>query len=879
MLTTTPKAIYLKDYTPPAYQIDTVALHFCLNDDKTVVTSKLSMRRAEKIAANTPLVLNGEHLVLAAIALDDRQLTAQEYQLDAETLTLCNLPDTFELKITTIIKPQENTALEGLYQSNGNYCTQCEAHGFRRITYFLDRPDVMAVYTTTIEADKQHYPVLLSNGNLIASGKLEQGRHFATWHDPFKKPCYLFALVAGDLAVVTDQFITCSNKTVTLKIFVEKGHEDQCRHAMASLKQAMRWDEAIYGREYDLDIFMIVAVSDFNMGAMENKGLNIFNAKYILAKSDTATDIDYANIEGVVAHEYFHNWTGNRITCRDWFQLSLKEGLTVFRDQEFSADMNSRVVQRINDVRRLRAMQFVEDSGPLAHPVRPESYIEMNNFYTATVYEKGAEVIRMLHTILGAARFRKAMDLYFARHDGQAVTCDDFVKAMEDASGIDLRQFRLWYSQAGTPQIQVSEDYDAKAKTYTLSLTQACPATPGQSLKQPLHIPITAALFASDGQQINLQLAGETESLQERVLNLTQATQQFTFINVPYQPTVSLLRNFSAPVKLNFNRSVEQLIFLMQYDTDQFNRWEASQQLAAKLMLELITDYQQNRTLQLEQRYLTALKQVLTHPELDKALIAEIFALPTEVYLGELLPSIDVEAIVAVRRFVKAQIAQALQEDFLNIYQANQSHEPYVFSAKAAAQRSLKNICLHYLALVADHSNAELVRQQFLTADNMTDEFAAFQTIVHNDHPQRQAAINDFYAKWQHNALVIDKWLTVQATADIAGTLENIKSLVQHPAFNYTNPNKVRSLIGAFGSSNFHRFHDSTGAGYQFIADQVIHLNSLNPQVAARIIEPLTRWQRYDRPRQKLMKCTLEWIVQQPKLSKDVYEIVAKSLD
>lgn len=876
MTNNTPKAIHLKDYTPPSYLIQTVDLYFDLQEQHTKVHSRLAMVRQKGIAKDEPLILNGEHLTLEKIQLDGRVLAADAYQLTDETLTLFHLPDAFILEIVTLIKPHENTALEGLYQSNGNYCTQCEAHGFRRITYFLDRPDVMAIYTTTIEADKKRYPVLLSNGNLIASGDKDQGRHYVTWKDPFKKPCYLFALVAGDLAVVEDNFITCSKRKVILKIYVEKGNEDKCSHAMVSLKKAMQWDGQAFGREYDLDIFMIVAVSDFNMGAMENKGLNIFNAKYILARPDTATDTDFGHIEGVVGHEYFHNWTGNRITCRDWFQLSLKEGLTVFRDQQFSGDMNSPVVERISNVRALRSVQFVEDAGPLAHPVRPESYIEMNNFYTATVYEKGAELIRMMHTLLGPDKFRKGMDLYFERHDGQAVTCDNFVQAMQDASDIDLTQFRLWYSQAGTPQLEITQEYNAQQKIYKLMVKQSCPSTPGQAQKNPLHIPLKMALFSAQGQQLELQLADKSEKTKEKVLAITQAEQAFTFINIAEHPVPSLLRNFSAPVKLKVNLSLQQLIFLMVHDTDHFNRWEASQQIATKIMLNLVADYQQGKPLSLQADFIEAVRQLLTAKHIDNALIAQILILPSEVYLGEMMSIIDVEAIVTVRRFMREQIALRLKMELMEVYHANMDTH-YHFTAEAVGKRSLKNVCLQYLMLTPDELSEGLALQQFEQSDNMTDEIAAFQALAHADTVHRQTAIDNFYQKWQHNPLVVDKWLMVQATADLDDTLDNIKGLLKHPAFVNTNPNKVRALIGAFGSGNFNRFHAKSGEGYAFLAEQVITLNQINPQVAARLVEPLTRWKRYDEQRQGLLKAQLKRILASPNLSKDVYELVSKS--
>ena len=686
-------------------------------------------------------------------------------------------------------------------------------------------------------------------------------------------------MVAGDLTHIADQFTTQSGRQVDLKIYVEHGNQDKCNHAMESLKKSMRWDEEAFGREYDLDIFMIVAVSDFNMGAMENKGLNIFNTKYIIANHKTGTDVDYEGIEAVVGHEYFHNWTGNRITCRDWFQLSLKEGLTVFRDHEFSADMNARSVVRIDQVKRLRAVQFLEDAGPLAHPIRPESYIEMNNFYTSTVYEKGSEVIRMMHTLLGKEGFRQGMDLYFQRHDGQAVTCDDFVKAMEDANQADLAQFRLWYSQAGIPKLEINSHFDAANKTYSLTVKQTCPPTPGQPEKLAMHIPIALGLLAKNGSELTLQLQGESSNLAAttRVLAVTESEQTFQFVNVTEQPIPSLLRGFSAPVKLNYAYTDQELLFLLAHDTDDFNRWEAGQQLAARLLLALVKAYRANQELTLNPELTKALRTILADPQLDNALKAQLLGLPSEIELGEMMEEIDVDGLVAARRFVRQQLAVQLAKELTGVYQQHHTQQPYTFNQQAVGQRSLKNAALSYLMLQDKQEVIDLCMQQFKQADNMTDQSAALRVMANVNCSERLSALESFYQQWQDEALVVDKWFTIQATAELPETLTQVKELLNHPAFNLKNPNKVRALVGAF-TSNFAEFHRADGLGYQFLADQVLRLDSLNPQVAARLVQPLTRWKRFDKSRQQIMQKELNRISQAKKLSNDVYEIVTKSL-
>ncbi len=878
IMTDAPKAIYLKDYTAPAYLIDTVDLHFDLFEDHARVTSRLAMTsNHDHTQGAKPLVLHGEKLKLISVKLNDELLPANSYQVTNENLSVSNLPESFTLEIVTEIKPQENKALEGLYKSGGHFCTQCEAEGFRKITYFLDRPDVMAKYTTTIVADAK-YPQLLSNGNLVDHGKLEGNRHWAKWEDPFKKPSYLFALVAGDLSFLEDTFVTCSGRSVTLRIYVEHHNLDKTEHAMHSLKAAMRWDEEVFGLEYDLDIYMIVAVDDFNMGAMENKGLNLFNSKYVLAKPETATDGDFEGIESVIGHEYFHNWTGNRVTCRDWFQLSLKEGLTVFRDQEFSADMSSRAVKRINDVRSLRTIQFPEDGGPMAHSVRPDSYIEIGNFYTSTIYNKGAEVIRMMHTLLGQDGFRKGMDLYFERHDGQAVTTDDFVKAMEGANNRDLTQFRRWYTQAGTPEITTEGQYDKEKQVYTLTIKQTCPATPGQPTKEPFHLPIAIGLLDSQGNELPLQLDGETKATgTSRVLELSQAEQDYRFINVTQQPLPSLLRGFSAPVKLHSKTSHEELAFLLANDSDAFNRWEAGQRLAGDIILGLVTAYRNGKEMVLDETFVQAIAKSL-ESSLDRALVAQLLTLPSELYLAELMATVDVEGIHLAREFVRKTLAERLKGAFEKTYKANSDSGAYRFESLSVAKRSLKNLSLSYLMTLNDTASRKLCMHQFETADNMTDSIAALFALANLDCAERIPALASFYEKWRHDPLVLDKWFGLQAMSQLPGTLAEVQALTLHPAFEIKNPNKVYSLIGAFTRSNPVRFHDASGDGYLFLADKVLQIDAFNPSVAARMLGALSRWRKYDEKRQILMKAQLQRILAQPRLSKDAYEVVSKSL-
>ncbi len=862
----TPQPIYLKDYKVPVYLIDKVELEFHLEEEFTTVKSKLIMHRnPADVVSGHSLTLMGDALELESITLNGKLLSPREYEIKKDSLTLFSVPEKFNLDIQTRIKPQENTSLSGLYKSSGNFCTQCEAEGFRRITYFLDRPDIMARYTTKIIANKKRYPVLLSNGNAIASGDLPDDKHWVTWEDPFNKPSYLFALVAGDFEYLEDVFITQSKRRVTLRIYTEKGNLDKCTHAMQAVKKAMRWDEEKFGREYDLDIYMLVAIGDFNMGAMENKGLNIFNTKYILAKPETATDLDYIHVESVIAHEYFHNWTGNRITCRDWFQLSLKEGLTIFRDQSFTEDTTSHTVARIQDVNALRVSQFPEDASPLAHPVRPDSYIEINNFYTTTIYNKGSEVIRMIQTIVGNESFRRGMDLYFERYDGQAVTIEDFVKAHEDASGVDLRQFRLWYSQAGTPVLDIRGEYDQNAKTYTLHVKQTCPPTPDQPHKKPMHIPLSMGLLDRTGKEIASKL-----------LHVKDHDNQFVFHSIDSEPIPSLLRNFSAPVKIKYPYLDADLVLLLKRDTDLFNRYEAGQRYAVNLMLRLVNDYQQKKPLNIPEEFTAALEQVLLEFEGDKWLLSEMLTLPSERYLAEEMSVIDVDAIHAVREYLLQEIALKLKKLFEKIYDQLNNEKPYQFTMEEVGKRYLKNICLSYL-MILNNENRGMRQFNAALSSNMTDTMAALRALSNVESPFREKALSDFYAKWHNDPLVVDKWFALQASSKLPGTLQHVKKLVHHEAFDIKNPNKVYSLIGVFGNNMIH-FHDKSGEGYQFLADIVLQLNALNPQIAARMIKPFTEWKRYDKSRQKLMKEQLELLAKNKNLSPDVYELVTKSL-
>lgn len=873
-----PQTIYLSDYTVPAYLVDHVDLRFELFEDGARVHSTLSIRRnPESGRSDAALALDGDSLSLQAVSLEGRELQESEYELSDEQLVIAGVPDAFKLDVVTWIEPQNNTRLEGLYKSSGMFCTQCEAEGFRCITFFPDRPDVMSRFRTRIEADRSAYPVLLSNGNDVDRGDLEGDRHFVTWEDPFPKPCYLFALVAGDLVEKRDTFRTCSGRDIDLRMYVEPRNAEKCEHAMDSLKRSMRWDEEVYGREYDLDIFMIVAVDDFNMGAMENKGLNIFNSSCVLASQETATDAAFQRIEAIVAHEYFHNWSGNRVTCRDWFQLSLKEGFTVFRDSQFSADMGSPTVKRIEDATLLRTAQFAEDAGPMAHPVRPASYMEISNFYTLTIYEKGAEVVRMIHNLLGSEMFRKGSDLYFERHDGQAVTTDDFVRAMEDASGRDLGQFRLWYEQAGTPVLSVSDEFDEEAGIYRLTIRQDIPDTPGQTDKKPQHIPFALGLLGSHGESLPLRLApDERDAPDERVLELTDSEHTFEFHGVDERPVPSLLRHFSAPVRVQYPWTREQLLFLMSHDPDGFNRWDAGQRLTVDVIQSLVG---KPKDTPVEPRLVTAYRHLISDSELDQALVAKMLQLPSEAYLIELSESADVPAIHEARERVLKHLAIALRDELVACYRRNGDSDAYEVTPEAVARRSLRNTALAWLLAINDEEARELAVRQFRNADNMTDRMGALRALVNSDYEDdRTEALETFYEQFQDDPQVVELWFSVQASSDRAGQLPHIRRLMAHPAFDWKNPNKVRSVVGAFAGQNLAAFHHSDGSGYEFLAEQVCRLDDSNPQIAARLVTPLTRWRKFAPAYSASMRAALERIRDKEGLSRDVYEVVHKSL-
>jgi len=907
MKTQTPQTIFLKDYRPPQFFIDTVDLHIDLGEEWTTVKARLKCRRNAASTENTKsLVLDGQKMKLQNVRLDNVELRQEQFQVDDSYLTIPDVPETFVLETEVRIQPQNNTALEGLYKSSKMFCTQCESEGFRNITYFLDRPDVMSLYSTTISADPQLYPVLLSNGNLTDSGKFSDGRHWVKWEDPFPKPAYLFALVAGNLLNIEDSFTTASGRQVTLKIYVEAENIEYCHHAMRSLKESMRWDEERFGREYDLDLFMIVAVNDFNMGAMENKGLNIFNSKLILASQETATDSDFYNIQGVVGHEYFHNWSGNRVTCRDWFQLSLKEGFTVFRDQEFSSDLNSRAVQRIADVDRLRTHQFPEDAGPMSHPIRPDSYMEINNFYTMTVYEKGAEVVRMIYALLGKDGFRKGTDLYFERHDGQAVTCDNFVSAMEDANETDLEQFSRWYSQSGTPELHISAIHDPEAQTYSLTVRQSCPDTAGQTgfgeakhtqnsklhtggsgktqntfQKQPFHIPLALGLLAADGDTLPLKLTGCTavKNQDTIILELRKQSEIFVFENIPAAPVPSLLRGFSAPVKLLFDYSIADLAFLLANDTDEFNRWETGQQLMIRISLEQIQRFQNHEPFNLPSELENAFRSLLNQTqEGDSALLALALSFPNEPYLGELMDVIDVDAIHETRTFLRKELAQKLQPEFEKTYLEFQEESAFKIDQQSMGRRSLKNVCLSYLSELGSLDIRKLTQTQFRKNENMTDVAGALGVLTHLDCPERETAFSEFENRWRKNTVVMDKWFALQAISCLPKTLDHVRKLTSHSAYEKNNPNKIRALISTFSRFNQLRFHAADGSGYEFIAEQVLRLDPLNPQIAARLVSVFNNWKKFTETHKTKMNYQLQKIVKTPKLSGDVFEIVSKAL-
>lgn len=879
---TQPLVNYLKDYKPSDYLIEKVDLVIHFEEPETVVRSVLHLYPNPDVQTPGKLILNGDDIELRVLKLNGSELKCSDYTVDKESLHIHNPPATpFFLELTTHCKPAQNTTLSGLYKSGGMYCTQCESHGFRRITYMLDRPDVMATYTVKLIAEQGNFPILLANGNKVDSGRLPDGKHYVTWHDPFKKPSYLFAVVAGKLAVRKDEFYTCSGRKVSLEIYTLPQDIRKTDYAMGALKRAMKWDEYRFGREYDLDVYMIVAVPDFNMGAMENKGLNIFNTKYILADTRIATDKDFELVEAVVGHEYFHNWTGNRITCRDWFQLSLKEGLTVFRDQEFTSDLHDRTVKRIEDAKIIKSAQFAEDASPMAHPIRPASYIEMNNFYTVTVYNKGAEVIRMQYTLVGTEGFRKGMDLYFERHDGQAVTCDDFVAAIADANQLNLAQFKRWYHQAGTPIVQVKGQYDEEAKTYTLTLKQECPRTADGSSKEPFVIPVKMGLLSEKGQALKATL--DEKTAHEHVLHFSQASQTFVFKNIDHKPIPSLLRDFSAPVKLKMHYTDRALATLMAHDENNYNRWEASQQLAARAILANVSPESHHNQAIEPKAYAKAFGTLLSQVDtISHAFLAELLQLPTLEALAEQVEIIHPNHLIQAYDAVKNFIAKTYAAELLAILDQLSTPKPYCLSQDEVAKRALKATLLSWLVAAAREGvETEAVLKRLLTqyeqADNMTDQLSALNGIVNlGDESHKAKILSNFYHRFEDEALVMDKWLSLQARASTGNVLSHVKTLMAHPAFSINNPNKVYALIGGF-IHNMRYFHSEDGCGYEFLADTVIKLNH-NPQVAARMVRGLMNYKRFEPKRCALMKQALERILHTENLAKDVYEIVSKSL-
>ncbi|OGT44351.1 MAG: aminopeptidase N [Gammaproteobacteria bacterium RIFCSPHIGHO2_12_FULL_40_19] len=870
---------YLKNYSPPDFLVENVHLHFDVQDDQTVVKSVLRLHRNPQTKnPQAALVLDGEELTLQSIYIDGKALAENTYQITETHLTIESVPDQFVLETHVVIHPKKNTKLMGLYQSRDNLCTQCEAEGFRRMTYYLDRPDVMSYFTTTITADKNKYPLLLSNGNLIEEKELSDNRHWVHWEDPSLKPCYLFALVAGDFDVITDHFVTMSKRTVDLYLYLEKGFMDQGAYAVTALKKAMQWDEHRFGREYDLNRYMIVAVSDFNMGAMENKGLNIFNTKYILAKPATATDIDYINIERVIGHEYFHNWSGNRVTCRDWFQLTLKEGLTVFRDQHFTEDMTSKGVARIDVVNTLRNQQFPEDAGPMAHPIRPDSYMKIDNFYTMTIYEKGAEVIRMVQTLLTPEIFRKGMDYYFSHYDGQAVTTENFIFAMEKASGKDLTQFSRWYHQAGTPVLRVKTEYDAAKKTYQVVINQSCPPTPNQEEKLPLHMPFSIGLIGSACVDLDLQLEGEsTITKGTKILEIKKHEETFTFVNVLENPVPSMLRHFSAPVELQYVYTNEQLALLLQCDSDPFCRFEAGQRLLVNAIADIAKEILMGKPMTINPIVLESFEKLLSKPMADSNLLARLLMFPSLKFLLTHLSKIDLDVIYAAKSFLETTLAKQLESLWLKLFKAHELPGEYVYDIQSCGHRRLKNQCLHYLLKTDNKRYVEITYHEALRANNMTDQLGALFALNDHDVPQREQALSNFYHAYENEPLVVNKWLQLQANTTLAHMIDDVKKLIHHPAFDINNPNNVYALLVTFGDNTV-RFHDKNGSGYHLLAEQTLAIDAKNPQVSARIVRPLTQWKQIDSVRGVMMKAELTRLLESKKLSSNLYEIVSKSL-
>jgi aminopeptidase N len=874
------QTIHLADYRPTDYVLERVDLTFELDPTETLVIQRSLMHRREGVADDEPLVLDGDELTLKAVAVDGNPIPESQYVIDSRTLTIYDLPvgTTFEVTIETVINPEANTKLMGLYRTNGTYCTQCEAEGFRRITYFMDRPDVLGVYTVTMIAEASANPVMLSNGNFLGAGDYGDGRRFAVWFDPHPKPSYLFALVAGNLGVIEDTFTTMTEREVALKIYVEHGKEARASYAMNALKRSMKWDEDRWGREYDLDIFMIVAVSDFNMGAMENKGLNVFNDKYILADPETATDQDYANIEAIVAHEYFHNWTGNRITCRDWFQLCLKEGLTVYRDHEFSADQRSRAVKRIAEVRHLKSEQFAEDSGPLAHPVRPQAYREINNFYTTTVYEKGSEVTRMIATLLGRDMFRKGMDLYFERHDGHAVTIEDFVKCFEDTSGRDLTQFSLWYNQSGTPLVTVSAQYDAATRDFTLSIEQMIPPTPGQSQKEPMYIPLSMGLILEDGTEA-LPSSVSGAEFSSGVLHLRERAQTVVFKDIPSRPALSLNRSFSAPVNLHYDQPQDDIIRIARHDSDLFSRWQAINRLAMQELVAAVRRAESQEKTAPTDALVEIIKSVVTDDTLEPAFRAQVLALPGESDIArEIGNDIDPDAIFAARNGLISEIARAVEDALSGIFTNMSGSGAYSPDAASAGKRTLRNAALTWLSYTSD--GAALADRAYKTASNMTELSHALTVLAHRfaDSAQTAAAIKDFETRFGDNPLVMDKWFTIQATAPGPSTLERVKALTSHPRFAAGNPNRLRALIGSYAMANPTGFNRADGEGYRYLAGEIISIDKRNPQVAARILTSMRSWRSLEPSRAAHAKAALGAVEGAGKLSPDVRDLVDRML-
>ncbi len=870
-------AVRLSDYRPPDFAVDAVDLDFILDPTQTKVTARLKLAR--KNPAATSLELMGDELALLEVRLDGTPLSTARYAATPTSLTIKDVPaKPFELTIVTEINPSANTKLMGLYRSTKTFCTQCEAEGFRRITYYLDRPDVLSVFTTRLEADKATSPVLLSNGNLIKTGDLPNGRHFAVWHDPFPKPAYLFAMVAGDLGALSDSFVTASGKKVALNIYCEHGKEPRTAYAMDSLKRSMRWDEEAFGREYDLGIFNVVAVSDFNMGAMENKGLNVFNDKYVLVDPDTATDVDFANVEAVIAHEYFHNWTGNRITCRDWFQLCLKEGLTVFRDQEFSSDMRCRPVKRISDVRTLQARQFPEDAGPLAHPVRPEMYSEINNFYTATVYEKGAEVIRMLKALLGADKFRAGMDVYFERHDGQAVTIEDFLACFADAAKIDLSQFKLWYSQAGTPEVMAKGTYDAARRTYALTLRQSVPPTPEQPVKKPMHIPVRFGLVGRNGEDIAYDKA-EGGNIAGDIIHLTQAEQTVTFHGVAARPIPSLLRGFSAPVRLMMDTPPADLLFLLRTDADQFNRWQAAQTLAMRSLIAGTTAARKGERADIDDTLIDAIADVAEDERLEAAFRAQVLHLPSEADVArDIGREVDPDAIHAARKAIRARIADRVGGRLGQVVERMHDGRPFVPDSTSAGRRALANAALDLMVANGNRAAVQTVVDRFDRADNMTDRSAALSILAGNALEPRGRALQAFYERYHDDPLVLDKWLMLEAIVPAHDTLDRVRTLLDHPLLTSGNPNRIRALIGSFASGNQKEFNRADGAGYDFVTDFIVDLDRRNPQTAARLLVAFRSWRALETSRRAHAERALRRVAGTESLSPDTRDIITRTL-